>query len=236
MSHTTLSAALPVEETIAVKKIKTTRPVLLFTICFISTMFGGTVSTLMSVYLPVAVKDLLGDVSAEKFNNVSAYISSIFVFGWMFGGIAWGLLCDKIGRSKTVILATAFYALFTVSTGFSSSWFLVAVCRFLSGFGIGGVLVTANILVAEAWSPKKRAVALGILSISIPVGIFSAGFIELFLSTWRQAFLVGLVPMLVAIVATFTLEEPGNRKDNSEELDGQIVLSRKLFNTSYRKN
>src|SRR3954470_6999219 len=160
MSHTILSATLPVEEAGVVKKVKTNKRILLFAICFISTMFGGTVSTLMSVYLPVAVKDLLGDVSAEKFNNVSAYISSIFIFGWMFGGIVWGLICDKMGRSRTVILATAFYALFTVSTGFSSSWFLVAVCRFLSGLGIGGVLVTTNILVAEAWSPKKRAVAL----------------------------------------------------------------------------
>ncbi|WP_018615216.1 MFS transporter [Segetibacter koreensis] len=236
MSHTILSAALPLKEEGVVTKVKTTKHLLLFAICFTSTMFGGTVSTLMSVYLPVAVKDLLGDVSVEKFNNVSAYISSVFIFGWMFGGIAWGLICDKIGRSKTVILATAFYALFTVLTGFSPSWFLVAVCRFLSGFGIGGVLVTTNILVAEAWSPKKRAVALGILSISIPVGIFSAGFIELFVSTWRQAFLIGLIPMLVAVTAMFTLEEPESRKDGSPEKDGQIVLSQKLFNISYRKD
>jgi hypothetical protein len=87
MSHTILSAALPVDEAIAVKKIKATTPVLLFVICFISSMFGGTVSTLMSVYLPVAVKDLLGDVSGEKFNDVSAYISSLFIFGWMLGGV-----------------------------------------------------------------------------------------------------------------------------------------------------
>lgn len=33
---------------------------LLFFICFLANVFGGTVSTLMSVYLPIAVKDLLG--------------------------------------------------------------------------------------------------------------------------------------------------------------------------------
>ena len=222
---------------IALEKPKANKRMLLFAICFISTMLGGTVSTLMSVYLPVAVKDLLGNVSAEKLNDVSAYISSVFIFGWMFGGIIWGVICDKIGRLRTVVLATAFYGLFTVLTGFSPSWFLVTVCRFLSGFGIGGVLVTTNILVAEAWSVKKRAVALGILSISIPVGIFSAGSIELFLSTWRQAFLIGFIPIVIAMVALLTL--PLSDKWNINHEAGNETgdfLSNKLFNPSYTKN
>src|SRR6476620_4084376 len=75
---------------------------LMFAICFISTMFGGIVSMLMSVYLPVTVKDLLGNVSDEKMNNVSAYINAVFLYGGMFGGIIWGIVCDKAGRSKSV--------------------------------------------------------------------------------------------------------------------------------------
>ena len=141
----------------------------LFAVCFISSLFGGVVSTLMSVYLPVAVKDLLGEVSTERFNDVSAAINSVFIFGWMFGGITWGFLCDRIGRSRTVVLSTICFGLFTLLTGMVSSWFGVMVCRFMSGFGVGGVLVTTTILVSETWSGKKRAVALGILSISIPV-------------------------------------------------------------------
>src|SRR5690242_8764117 len=74
----------------------------LFTICFVSSMFGGVVSTLMSVYLPVAVKDLLGNVTETKLNDVSAYINSVFIFGWMFGGVIWGVVCDKIGRARSV--------------------------------------------------------------------------------------------------------------------------------------
>jgi hypothetical protein len=48
-------------------------------------MFSGIASMLMSVYLPVVVKDLLGTVTGEKMNNVGAYINSIFIFGSMFG-------------------------------------------------------------------------------------------------------------------------------------------------------
>src|SRR4029078_4489096 len=88
-------------------------------ICYISIMFSGISSMLMSVYLPVAVKDLLGNVSDERMNYISAYINSVFIFGSMFGGFAWGFICDKIGRSKAVIFSTVLYALFTLLTAFS---------------------------------------------------------------------------------------------------------------------
>ncbi len=57
------------------------RLTLVFIICFLSTLFSGVVSMLMSVYLPVAVKDLLGNVSDKKMNDVSAWINALFIFG-----------------------------------------------------------------------------------------------------------------------------------------------------------
>ena len=146
-----------------------------FIVCYLSIMFSGISSMLMSVYLPVAVKDLLGNVTAEKMNSVGAYINSVFIFGSMFGGFAWGFICDRIGRSRAVILSTAFYGLFTVLTAFSASWLTVGIYRFLTGFGIGGVIVTTNILVADLWPEKKRAVVLGIVSAAMPVGFILAG-------------------------------------------------------------
>ena len=151
-------------------------------------MFSGIASMLMSVYLPVAVKDLLGNVTDERMNNVSAYINSVFIFGSMFGGFAWGFICDKIGRSKAVILSTAFYGLFTVLTAFSSSWLLVGIYRFLTGFGVGGVIVTTNILISELWPEKKKAVALGIVSAAMPVGFIVAGAMNNLLTELAQCF------------------------------------------------
>ena len=63
---------------------------LLFFICFFGTAFAGTVSTLMSVYLPVAVKDLLGNVSDDELNNISAYINAVFILGGSIGGFISG--------------------------------------------------------------------------------------------------------------------------------------------------
>ena len=221
-----------------------------FTICFVSSLFGGVVSTLMSVYLPVSVKDLIGSVSVDKLNAISATINSVFIFGWIFGGIVWGIVCDRAGRSRTVVLSTLCFGLFTLLTAAAPSWFLVSVCRFFSGFGVGGVLVTTTILVSETWAGKQRAVALGILSISIPVGIFSAGLINYFLPGWREAFLIGAVPLALAIGGLFVLREPqsdGRKSDGRPRRRGaagpmggsegsEPLSSRNFFAPEYRAN
>jgi MFS family permease len=204
----------------------------LFAICFVSSLFGGVVSTLMSVYLPVAVRDLLGPVSDKELNDVSATINSVFIFGWMFGGLVWGLICDRMGRARTVMLSTFCYSLFTILTAAATSWWLVTGCRFLSGFGVGGVLVTTTMMVSESWTGKGRAVALGILSISIPVGIFSAGLINFLLPQWRLAFLTGAIPLVAAGVALFRLKETDTWKRRAPQADTRLGF----LSGPYRKN
>ncbi len=132
----------------------------------------------------------------------------------MFGGFAWGFICDRIGRSKSVILSTAFYGLFTVLTAFSSSWLTVGVYRFLTGFGVGGVIVTTNILISELWPEKKRAVVLGIVSAAMPVGFIVAGAMNNLLTNWHTAFLTGIVPLAVAAFSVFALAESESWKKN----------------------
>ena len=105
---------------------------LLFAICFFGTVFAGTASTLMSVYLPVAVKDLLGDVSSNELNNISAYINAIFILGGSVGGFVAGVLSDKLGRKTAVILSIACYAISTIITGYMTSWGGVVACRLFS--------------------------------------------------------------------------------------------------------
>ena len=219
-----------------VAKRSTGNYAIVFITCFLSTLFCGIISMLMSVYLPVAVKDLLGNVSEEKMNDVSAWINAVFIFGWMFGGIAWGIICDKIGRSRSVILSTACFGLFAIITGLSSSWFFVSICRFFSGFGIGGVLVTTVILIAELWKDKKRAIIQGIISLAMPVGFFAAGAINNLTEDWRTAFWIGIVPLLLAAIAAFTLPESEKWKANITGAIQKENTGKQLFAADYRKN
>jgi MFS family permease len=208
---------------------------LLFAICFISTAFGGAVSTLMSVYLPVAAKDLLGNKSAEEINNISGYINALFIFGWAFGGFAWGVICDRIGRKKSLLLAIASYGIFTILTGLMPDWWGVIICRFLSGFGVGGVLVTSLILISEVWPARSKAVFIGILSIAFPVGIFSAGLINYLVAYWRQGFWIGIIPFIIAVSGIWLVKESEKWKTSHSDSTKPGSAKASLFTKKYRR-
>jgi len=207
----------------------------LFTICFVSSAFGGAVSTLMSVYLPVVVKEMQGNKSPEQLNYLSGIINSLFIFGWAIGGFFWGLISDKIGRKKALILAVASYGIFTILTGFMTNWYGIMACRFLSGFGVGGDLVIAFTLISEVWPQKSKAVYTGILSISFPVGIFSAGAINYFVTSWRQGFFIGAVPILLALLAYFFIGESDLWKQYRADKSSKPVATDQLFSAQNRK-
>lgn len=198
-------------------KLNNTYLTLLFVLCFMSSALGGTVSTLMSVYLPVVVKELQGNLQPDELNSVSGFINALFIFGWAFGGFTWGLISDRIGRKKALLSAIACYGIFTFLTGLMPAWTGLVACRFMSGFGVGGVLVVSFTLLSEVWPPKSKAVVTGILSIAFPVGIFSAGLINFMVSSWREGFFIGAVPVVLALVGLFVIKESDKWLEHREQ-------------------
>ena len=178
-----------------------------FAICFLSNVFSGLMSMLMSVYLPVVVRDLSGTVTADQMNNISAYISAIYLAGWTLGGFTWGWISDRIGRARSLNLAIGSFGVFTLLISFAPGWDFVVALRFLSGFVVGGVLVITPTLLSEIWPEKTRSVMLGIESIGFPVGIFSSGVVNYLVSDWRTGFLVGILPLILGVVSLVVLRE-----------------------------
>ncbi|HTI60402.1 MFS transporter [Mucilaginibacter sp.] len=204
----------------------------LFIICFIGNMFTGVVSTLMSVYLPVVVKDLQGGQTDAEFNDMSGFINSMFIFGWAAGGFLWGVIADKTGRKKSLLLSIACFGLFTMLISMAGQWWEIVACRFLSGFGTGGLLVLSFTLISEVWPEKTRAVFTGILSIGIPVGIFSTGAINYVVSSWRQGFMVGVIPIVVAIIGYWMINESGLWLKDHEKHEQDHNQNTGLFDSS----
>lgn len=181
-----------------------------FVICFLSNIFAGLFSTLMSVYLPVVVRTLSGSIGNEELNTISAYINSLYLVGWAIGGFCWGWIADSIGRSRALILSVGSFGFFTFIISTSTSWESVVAFRLLSGFAVGGILVLTPTLLSEIWPKKTRSVILGIDSIGFPIGIFSSGLVNYLVSDWRQAFILGAIPIALAIVSIWLLKESQN--------------------------
>ena len=201
----------------------------LFIISFVATALGGTISTLMSVYLPVVVNELRAGNAAGDLNSQSAFINAVFIVGWTAGGFTWGFLSDRIGRKSALIISIACLGVATLLTGFMDSWEGIVIFRFLSGFGMGGILVITNTFMSEVWPEKTKAIFIGILSISFPIGIFSAGLINFFVSEWRDGFLVGVLPVVLAIISYWILRESTNWQSSHHMKEVRSAAGRKLL-------
>lgn len=209
--------------------------VILFIICFLSIALSGTVSTLMSVYLPVVIRDLRGNLKPDEVNFISGYINAIFIFGWAFGGFIWGVISDKIGRKTALLLTIGSYGIFTMLTGAIPIWWSIVLCRFMSGFGVGGLMVVAFTLVSEVWPARSKAVFVGILSISFPIGIFSAGLINYLVTSWRQGFLIGFIPLAMALLGGWLLQESDMWLTSRAEADLSGSKLKTLFSAGHRR-
>lgn len=179
-----------------------------FVLCMLAYVLAGTVSTLMSTYLPVAIPELLGgQVEEARLGEIGAYLSTAFLVGWMLGGLGLGIVGDRIGRIKTLAFAIFLCGFFTLLTVFVGSWENLLLYRFLAGVGVGGILVISTVYISEIWPEQSRPIALGILAVSFPIGIILTGSLGVIFAYWRSAFWLGFIPMFLAVVLLLFIPE-----------------------------
>ena len=155
--------------------------------------------------------DLLGVAGyAERGPQVEGLIQMVFIIGWAIGGLVFGILADRWGRSRTMILTILLYCCFTALTAACQTWEQVAVVRFLTGLGIGGEWAAGAALVAEVFPDKRRPLAAAFLQTAAAVGPVLAATANLALAKfdWRFMFLVGLAPAVVTIFIRMVVKEP----------------------------
>lgn len=191
---------------------------LVFGLCFAGGLLGGLNSTLVSSYLPEILRDLALPGQEEK---TGAAINAAFIYGMLLGGLVLGYLGDRLGRKFGLQASMLCIGLFTLATVGVTTAFQLVICRLFCGFGVGGILLSSAVYISEIWPAKRKSVALGILSICFPVGIFSAGLITYSEHNWRMAFWEGLIPLGLLAANHFFIEESavwlGRRPAESEE-------------------
>jgi len=184
------------------------RLVLTLVLSVLAYLCAGTVSTLVSVYLPVIVNELVkGNATDQDLGSYGAYVNAVFLYGWMVGGILLGMLSDRFGRKKVLAFSVALYGIATLSIVIAADWYLLMGLRFLAGIGVGGTLVLSTVMISEIWPEKSRSIVQGILSVSFPVGIVATGGLNLFFTDWRHAFWLGLVPIATSSLIILTVPE-----------------------------
>ena len=152
-------------------------------------------------------------------NRYAGYATTAMILGWATGGIIFGMMSDKVGRVKTMVVTLLVYSGFTGLSGISVGWTDFMVYRFFVGVGVGGMFGAATALVAESVSPQFRPTALGILQALSAVGNIIGSLISLKIAPeavnfiggyagWRVLFFVGVLPALLVVPILFVLKEP----------------------------
>jgi MFS family permease len=158
--------------------------------------------------------------------SLAGLVSSFTLAFSAAGGIIFGVLSDRVGRSKTLIWSILIYSL--ASAGTATSWNLATLLfwRALVGIGLGAEWSAGAVLVAETWPPEHRAKAVGIMQSGWALGYMLAAAVTGVVLPrwgWKALFLTGLVPALLAVVLRRTLEEPEVWKKNAGQKKASVA-------------
>jgi MFS family permease len=216
-------------------------------VAWLGWVFDSMDATIYAIVLHPALHDLLktspsAQVSSEVIGWYGGMIFSIFLIGWAIGGIAFGMIADYIGRTKTLILTILIYAVFTGMAALSETWWQLALYRFLTALGIGGEWAAGAAIVAEVWPEDKRAKAAAVLQSAWAVGFFIAASISLLMrdSGWRLFFVIGIAPAVVALFVRLWVKEPERwlKAHEQEERSGElrVVKLAQLFEGDLRRS
>jgi MFS family permease len=184
--------------------------------------------------------------SAGMVADYAGYSTAIFMIGWATGGVLFGILGDRIGRVKTMLLSILSYSAFTGLSVLSVGVWDFSAYRFLTGLGVGGEFAVGVALVAEVMPTRARPYALGLLQASSTIGNITAALIGILLgrlqasgaittSPWRWMFIIGTLPALLVLVIMRRLKEPDDwqkAKDRNAHLGSVSDLFSPKWRTS----
>ena len=179
---------------------------------FLGWFFAGIEMSLMPLAARTVVQDLLGgaftEAAAGKWLN---YFNGSLLLGAAIGGMIFGLVGDRAGRTQAMAWSILCYSSFTGAGYFINTPEQMAALRFLAGLGVGGLWPNAVSLVSEYWSEVSRPTMAGILGSSANFGYLALGVLGAWVhvtpDSWRWLMLVGALPALLGVATFFAVPE-----------------------------
>lgn len=200
----------------------------------------GMDSFIFALILAPALTELLPksgmDGSPSHVVSAGSVLFAVFLLGWG-SSLIWGPLADRWGRTRTLALAVACYALFTGAAAFAQTVWQLGAFRFLAGVGIGGEWALAGTYVAEVWPESRRKMGAGYLQTGYYVGFFLAAALNYTVGAsfgWRAMFLCGAAPVLLAVYMMSKLKEPDRWVRTTTAVSRANPL-RQIFTGPYRR-
>lgn len=154
--------------------------------------------------------------------------------GWLTGlsfaafyatlGIPVAMWADRGNRRNIISLALGVWSAMTALSGLAQNFWHLLLARMGVGIGEAGGTPPATSMIADLYPPQERAMALGIYTSGIGLGImagFALGGYIYELYGWRAAFFAAGVPgLILALIVRFGIKEPVRGLADQRKDDG----------------
>jgi MFS family permease len=173
----------------------------------------------LEVTLAGAVAGALRESPVLQFSSTDVgFIGSAYLAGAVLGAVFFGWLTDRWGRKKLFFITLAVYLTATAATAFTWNLWTFALCRFLTGAGIGGEYAAINSTIQELIPARVRGWTDLVINGSFWVGaaLGAAGTIVLLDPAllpvdmgWRVSFLIGgTLGLFILLMRVWLPESP----------------------------
>lgn len=129
-------------------------------------------------------------------------IGSMAFLGMMIGAIFAGRMADSWGRRRTILGCAIVFSVFTVLCAFAPNAAIFGGLRLLAGIGLGGLVPSANALVAELVPARWRSVVATLMMSGVPIGGSIAALVGIQLIPafgWESMFLVAVLALVIVV-------------------------------------
>jgi len=139
-------------------------------------------------------------------------IGTAFTIVYAIAGLPLGRMADLGSRRKIMGWGLTAWSGLTAINGLAWNFWSFLLIRMGIGIGEASYAPAANSLIGDLFPAHKRARAMGIFMLGLPLGLllafFTIGSMVEFFGSWRAPFFIAAVPGLVLAVFIFLIREP----------------------------
>jgi MFS family permease len=157
----------------------------------------------------LVLASIMPDLGLTK--DVAGILGSVTLLASAAGGIIFGIIADRYGRTRALMASVLIYSVFTAACGLANSVVQLAIFRVFLGLGMGGEWASGAALVSETWPAVHRGKALGLMQSAWAIGYGAAALVTWIVLPrwgWRAVFFVGILPALLTLWIRRNVEEP----------------------------
>jgi MFS family permease len=137
-------------------------------------------------------------------------ITTAFILIYAAVGVPLGRWADRGRRPIILGLGAAFWSLFTAGSGLARGYWSLLAMRIGVGIGEASCAPAGNSLIGDMFPPNRRARAMAIFMLGLPIGIFLSNMVGGALAQsygWQNTFYIAAIPGFVFAMMAFRIKE-----------------------------